>query len=105
MKTDFENWKMLFEFNHPDENLKSWIDENNYTNTYKEDWEKLMSIVDELEGQDIDGHYYTVHISTEKTEIKNDMFLVVFENEGLSRVENTYNAILQFVEFYNNEKN
>lgn len=46
--TDFEKYKLIHEFVYPDEPLKSWVDEANYIDTFKRDWNVLIPVVSNL---------------------------------------------------------
>lgn len=46
----FKEYKMLHHFLHRFP-LKSWVNQANYSNTYKEDWNALMELVETIESK------------------------------------------------------
>jgi len=48
-KEDFEDYKVLHNFVYPDDRLKPWINESNYTNNYMTDWEVIMDALSTAE--------------------------------------------------------
>lgn len=46
---DFENYKLVHSFMHPDNPLKEWINKDNYYNGFSKDWLWLMPVVEKIE--------------------------------------------------------
>lgn len=49
IETDFNNWKTIHNFINPDEPIKSWVNETNFTNHYRESWDELMPVIKKLD--------------------------------------------------------
>jgi hypothetical protein len=45
----FNDYKLIHNFNYPNEPLKSWITQDNYTNLYTDDWNELMPVVEKID--------------------------------------------------------
>jgi len=105
---DFENYKLLHNFMHPDSPLKGWINESNYTNYFKEDWNTLMEVVDKIESITVDeDNSFNVTIGATNycvIQDSNGELYESVENYGVSKLITTYNACVEFVKWFNNYK-
>lgn len=95
--------------------MNSKISENNYfiNGMYKEvnnlkydtNWNWLMEVVEKIENTKIDNTIFDVFITKDKTHIhyskNNEWFSNIFLHEGNNKLENTYNACIEFIKWYN----
>lgn len=44
----FIDWAMALKFLYPDDSVKAWINVDNYSNLFLEDWNELMELVDSI---------------------------------------------------------
>ena len=92
-------------FQHPAD--KNRFDRIEYLK-YDTDWNWLMEVVEKIENTKIDNTIFDIFIAKDKTHIhysKNDeWFSNIFIHEGNEKLENTYNACIEFIKWYNNEK-
>ena len=106
----FEEYKLIHNFLYPNDPLKPWINKTNIINLFKEDWNELMLVVDKIHNLKpktnvsiSDHHCYIYLVYTEdrkKVEI-NDWHII---NAKKSTIEVTYEAILEFIKWYNKQK-
>ena len=69
---------------------------------YHSSWDWLMPVVDKIESlEDYDVNMYGEQ--TDIVEWKNDKYIIK-ANNGKSRLENTYNAVVEFIKWYNEKK-
>jgi hypothetical protein len=72
------------------------------------DWNWLIKAVEKIEHTTINNITFDFFITKEKTHIhyskNNDWFSNLFLHEGNTKIENTYNAVVEFIEFYNKLK-
>lgn len=95
----FKDYQAIHNFMYPDEPLKSWVTAESYTNTYKQDWNVIMPVVEKctqigFRDQEYDSPTY------EKWESIFDdasMFLGSYINE-------VYDAVVQFIHWHNENK-
>ncbi|MEM9363622.1 MAG: hypothetical protein AAGA43_13370 [Bacteroidota bacterium] len=84
---EFFDYKLLHDFQY-EVPLKSWVNETNFINKFKEDWNVLMEVLDTIEsfgyGVVIDG--WSVSIPLANIRVK-----------GSSRRDATYKACLEFL--------
>lgn len=72
---------------------------------YHKDWNWLMQVVEKIENTKYDNLTFDVFISKNKTHIhysaNNEWFSNIFLYEGKTKIENTYNACVEFIKWYN----
>jgi hypothetical protein len=72
------------------------------------DWNWLMVAVEKIENITINNITFDVFITKEKTHIhyskNSEWFSNIFLHEGNTKIENTYNAVVEFINFYNKLK-
>lgn len=96
MKTEFEKWKMCNEFLYGEE-IKAWIDEHNYTNHFTTEADHTIDLVrkvfeldQDFEGEDADTCSNLIgEISCAWLDCN---------------LHDTYIAIVEFLEWYNEQK-
>lgn len=44
----FIDWSMALKFLYPDDKIKAWVNEDNYSNLFLEDWNVLMELVNSI---------------------------------------------------------
>lgn len=71
------------------------------------DWNWLMRVVEKIENTKYDNLTFDVFISKNKTHIhysaNNEWFSNIFLHEGKTKIENTYNACVEFINWYNEQ--
>jgi len=76
---------------------------------FKTDWNWLMEVVEKIENTKTNNVIFDIFITKNKTHIhysKNDeWFSNIFLHEGKTKIENTYNACVEFIKWYNEQKN
>lgn len=111
------NNKLIAEFlgytqPHPDyPNTNYWYKKDREPLTvllFDSHWDWLMEVVEKIENTKIDNTIFDVFITKYKTHIhyskNNEWFSNIFLHEGNEKLENTYNACIEFIKWYNNEK-
>ena len=72
---------------------------------YNISWDWLMPVVEKIEGQQTDNGLFEFRIHIEKTLIvSSEDFTTYIESDGGNRFENTYNAVVEFINEYNKNK-
>jgi len=120
---EFKNYRLIHNFRH-EEPLKAWINEGNFNDIYKEDWNALMDVVEKIEGLKLgdlkglitdkhgnkDEHFNCVagieiHGSYCNIYIQADMRLVdnFIEATMEDKISATYKAIVDFIKWYNKQ--
>jgi hypothetical protein len=92
--TKFEEYKMVFAFAHPTESLKGWINEENYNNLFKEDWNNLMPLV---------GKCYYIDFEADDVEMQNligDISCAVLNID----IQETYDACVELIKYVNSKE-
>jgi hypothetical protein len=46
---EFNDYVLIHNFNHPESPSKSWINEDNFSKIFKDDWNSLMEVVEKIE--------------------------------------------------------
>jgi hypothetical protein len=104
--TEFEEYKLLHNFLY-DSPLKSWINENNFNNNFKTDWNVIMEVVDKIESipHDENNKAYSVEIYPSDCLIDGilDSIVHITTIEANSKIEMVYRACVEFIKHYNNE--
>lgn len=111
------NNKLIAEFlgytqPHPNyENTTYWYKKEEEPLTillFDTDWNWLIKAVEKIENITINNITFDVFITKEKTHIhyskNNEWFSNIFLHEGNTKIENTYNAVVEFIDFYNKLK-
>ena len=109
-ETNFEDYKAMFNFNHPNETLKSWVTAETFDEDHFKNWETLMEIVDKIE---------QIRVSTDKNSMRFDIHIKQhscwiddWEIEGKkfihmggfdSKLSAVYNLCLEFTKWYNQQ--
>ena len=103
----FQEWLLLHNFVDGSP-IKGWINWSNYTNLFLE-WNGLMEVIEKIEHLDEYGDYF-VEVKTGGTVIKKgDLIISVFivneveDNERIGKFKATYNAVVEFVQWYNEQ--
>ena len=98
----FEKYKMVHHFMYPNDPLKKWINETNFINTYENDWNVLMPVVEKIENLDFFcminkwTSIYKGSLGSNRTAIAT--------TEGNSKIMNTYIAVTKFIKWYNEKQ-
>ena len=72
---------------------------------YNISWDWLMPVVEKIEGQQTDNGLFEFRIHIEKTLIvSSEDFTTYIESDSGNRFENTYNAVVEFINEYNKNK-
>lgn len=104
--TEFEKYKLVFSFLYDGELLKGWINEENYSNLFLEDWNELMNVIKKID--DILYKYAVDYVMGEDNKL--DEFynlelqgLYYRQNEVVvcSNIETVYEDVVEFIKFYN----
>jgi hypothetical protein len=99
---EFEEYKMIHNFMYPDESLKAWITKNNAINTFKDDYNALMEVVEKAESLTFkDDEYYNFHIlgGCCVGVISSHLHELIYVEDKKSKRDCLYYAIIQFLEF------
>lgn len=99
--TLFEEYKIVHNFTYPDKPLKVWINEINFNNIFKKDWNMLMSVIEKIEEL---GYFCIINKWTAIYTGSKDERTSITTVENRSKIENTYKAILIFINWYNKNK-
>ncbi len=102
MKTlteQYEDYKAILFFINPDENLKGWSNETNFENHYEKNWNELMYLVEKIESLCV-----VVEIRENVCYIETSSENYYSELED-TKIQATYKACLNFIKWYNNQKN
>lgn len=85
---DFERYKLVHKFVHPEETLKAWITEENFQNTYRCDWNALMDVVTAVkEGEG--------ELNPEGSRMLGEVYEFLTDVD----IEGTYQACARFIEW------
>lgn len=116
MRTIEDNNKLIAEFlgyvqPHPDyPNSTYWYKKDESPLTilpFNYDWNWLMKVVDKIEDiEDVDGfsrYVFEIFLSNVNI-IDNRYILPIIETYERTKIEATYNAVINFINYYNNEK-
>jgi hypothetical protein len=103
MNTDkqlFKEYADIHNFMYP-QPLKKWIDETNFINHYSDDWDWLMPVVEQIENL---GYEFIIAESRCKINHNTDHSIeeVVSIDIIGSKIEATYNAVVEFINQNNN---
>lgn len=60
----FKDYRTAHNFMNPGEDLKKWVNKENYSNHYLEDWNALMELAEEC----LSHSYIVMHINSEPLE-------------------------------------
>tara|TARA_R100001509_G_C4871175_1_gene216729 strand:+ start:53 stop:349 length:297 start_codon:yes stop_codon:yes gene_type:complete len=72
---------------------------------YQYSWDWLMPVVEKIEAQQTDNGLFEFRIHIEKTLIvSSEDFTTYIESDGGNRFENTYNAVVDFINEHNKNK-
>jgi hypothetical protein len=89
-------------------NMECYISLPKYVNPkalkYHISWDWLMPVVEKIEGTETENGYYEVRPFIDRTEILDDHFQVFIEVDGNDRQKNTYEAVVEFIKWYNENK-
>jgi len=97
--TEFEQYKLIHDFYY-DDPLKDWINEDNFTDMFKEDWNALMQVVGKIEDL---GYFCMINRWTSVYTGSKIERISVTTVEGNSKLINTYQAVVEFVKWYNKQ--
>jgi hypothetical protein len=102
---EFKNYRLIHNFRH-EEPLKAWVNEGNFNDIYKEDWNALMEVVDIIENL---GFPVTIFIEgIQITDARNGENIICINGENNSGTNNKrldcYNGIVEFIKWYNKYK-
>ena len=104
---EFKNYRLIHNFRHEGP-LKAWVNEGNFNNIYKEDWNALMEVVEKIEelGFIVEISKFTTEIDVlnEKLEILNLVSIRENNSEESTKIKKTYRAVVKFIKWYNNQK-
>ena len=117
--TEFEEYKMIFKFLHPDERLKMWVSKDNFLNIFKYNWQAIMDVmhkISEIKEFDhiviyprlIKGKKPVCYIDAAMMEGKPQFARSVYESyavEADTLIKATYKAIVKFLKWYNERIN
>lgn len=112
--TRFEEYKMIHEFMYPNELLKGWINDENYSNNYKYDFQALMEIIKKIiENNRIKFQLDFNHIQKKCFTVSVLIFLDDMYNVPLSFshthkekfIEATYLAVIQTLKYLKSNGN
>lgn len=106
---EFKNYRLIHNFRH-EEPLKAWINEDNFKDIYKEDWNALMDVVEKIEN-DVDGLQNIYFVEIFKSPSNNIQVCRIYNKSsklyancyGLNKLEATYKAVVEFIKWYNNQ--
>lgn len=110
-REEFEDYQVVHNFMHPDEPLKGWINEKNYSNQYTDSWDALMELVEKVESLSyVRGRHFYLNVEQSHVEIKVDrMPNVSFAGTpfgkwgtggGFGKKIPTYKSCVQFVRWW-----
>ena len=94
LKKEFEDYKLLHEFIYSKGTLESWINEYNFINLFKSDWNELMLVLNKI--SDI--------CFTDDGEETYDSEMFYRIRDCIPDVNQTYKASLEFIKLYNKNK-
>lgn len=94
---EFEDYKTVHNFVYPNEPLKKWIDETNFINLFKEDWNELMPSV-----KKIDSYANEQMCFSDFDDYRNNWKMI--NNPSKYNISDVYEQVVQFVKWYNSAK-
>jgi hypothetical protein len=97
----FEEYKVTFQFMYPDENLKGWVNETNFINHYTDQWDDLMEVVKAI----AEKTEYELVMSYGYSYWNNGGENPLEEFGGYENISAIYEAVIEFIKWYNNQKN
>ena len=97
--TEFNNYKLVHNFMHPDDPLKKWIDKENFQDYFRNDWNSLMEVVEKIEALG-----FIVTIKMDECEIISQRSFNMNFFGGGSKINATYKIVVQFIKWYNKNK-
>lgn len=97
-KTDFKNWVTIHNFMHPNEPIKSWVNENNYTNHYSESWSELIPVIKKLDS------WANEKMTFEEFDNYRSSNWKMIDNPSKYHIEDVCKQVAQFIEHYNPEQ-
>lgn len=117
--TEFEEYKMIFEFMHPNERLKMWVTKKNFINKFKYAWDALMDVMHKIVEIEEFDHIviYPRLIKDKKPACYIDAAMLegepqfarsiyeAYATEADDLLEATYKAIVKFLKWYNGRSN
>lgn len=98
MKTEFKEYKLLHNFMHPNEPLKGWISEDNFTNHYLDDWNVIMSVVERCKEIGYSDTDFGDDVYQKWEELFGDDLTGAFLGNHISEV---YAACVDFIDWHN----
>ncbi|MCP4254992.1 MAG: hypothetical protein GY775_16620 [Candidatus Scalindua sp.] len=101
----FEDFEMLHKFMYPNDPLKSWINKENYINTFNVDWNSLMKVVDKIESIVDESKISKFNIIIEQffceiIDTSNSDILVSVDAD--TKIEAVFTACVKFVKLHIN---
>ena len=105
-----ENNKLIAEFmGYPKHKIdfvgKRLNFENSKHNTYHKDWNWLMQVVEKIESILPDDSIITIEYKNCFIPVLDDEEPFTIEGGGKTKIEAVYNACLEFIKWYNENKN
>jgi preprotein translocase subunit SecB len=75
----------------------SIISPSNISYKFHTSWDWLMLVVEKIESTETENGYYDVRLHVNETKIVDDHFNYIIECHGGNRLENTYQAVVDFI--------
>jgi len=122
---DFEDYKLVHNFMYPDEPLKDGINEGNFINNFRKDWNNLMEVVEKIENLNLTKGAYPEYPKVKHLGDHAEIFcygnykgesiywkgyfgvdsnIYPHVNQVDSKIEATYKVVVEFIKWYNKEK-
>jgi hypothetical protein len=98
--TEFEEYKILHNFQYSNDPLKKWIDESSFSNLFKSDWGELMPVIDQISEL---GHE-EIKVSEH---LQDGNYLYWYNGDlhiCISTIDSIYEEVLEFIKWYNLNK-
>ncbi|MDO6737056.1 hypothetical protein [Wenyingzhuangia sp. 2_MG-2023] len=104
MKDLYNEWVMLHNFFYDNEPIKNWINEENFNNNFKDDWESLMEFVEKIENIKNEEGSSLFNIIIEQCFVEiiiNQSSETIVNIDGDNKIDAIYKSILEFVKWNN----
>ena len=86
---EFKNYTAVHNFLNPNDPIKTWITKETYSNIYLEDWNALIEVVEKI-----------LNLKDTYAQERQKVFNSINPN-----IQTTYNACVEFINWYNQQKN
>jgi len=100
---EYKNYKLIHNF-ISDEPLKAWINEGNFDDIYKEDWNALMEVVEKINELGYEVVISRISCQINKILDRDNLISAMVCGDVSRKREITYDAVVKFIIWYNQNK-